>query len=85
MIITKKTAIVKTQPITTGKSILFKESTTSFPIPFQPKIYSTKTAPDNKLANHPEIAVMTGFIEFLRTCLDNVFLKLKPLAIAVLT
>ena len=57
-------AIVKTAPITTGISKLFKDSTISLPIPFHPKIYSTKTEPASKEANQPEIAVITGFNEF---------------------
>ena len=36
------------------------------PIPFHANIYSTKTAPANKLANHPDTAVTTGFSEFLK-------------------
>ena len=60
----KIVAIVKTAPITTGISKLFKDSTISLPIPYHPKIYSTKTEPANKEANQPEIAVITGLSEF---------------------
>ena len=56
--------IVKTDPIKTGTSNLFKASTISFPSPFHPKIYSTKTDPANMLANHPDKAVTTGLSEF---------------------
>ena len=56
--------IVRTDPIKTGTSSLFNESTISFPKPFQPKIYSTKTDPASILANHHERAVITGFREF---------------------
>ncbi len=55
-----------TEPMMTGKSKLFKASTISLPKPFQPKMYSTKTAPANIEANQPEMAVTTGFSEFLR-------------------
>ncbi len=60
-----KVATTNTLPIITGKSSVFNEFTSSFPNPFQLKIYSTKTAPANIDANHPEIAVTTGFKEFL--------------------
>jgi hypothetical protein len=66
LIIIKIKAIVITQPIITGISSSFKAFTISLPIPFQPKIYSTKTAPANKEANHPEIDVITGFNEFFK-------------------
>ncbi len=61
----KITEIVKTAPIKTGTSSLFKASTISFPNPFHPKMYSTKTEPANILANQPDKAVITGFKEFL--------------------
>ena len=61
----KSMAIIKTDPIITGKSKVFNALTISFPKPFQPKIYSTKTAPANMDANQPEIAVTTGFNAFL--------------------
>jgi len=57
--------MVRTDPIKTGTSNLFKASTISLPKPFHPKMYSTKTEPANILANHPDNAVMTGFKEFL--------------------
>ena len=57
--------IVRTDPIKTGTSSLFKASTISFPSLFQPKIYSTKTDPASILANQPDKAVTTGFNEFL--------------------
>ena len=57
-------AIIKTLPIITGKSNVFKAFTISFPSPFQLKMYSTNTAPANKEANHPDIAVTTGFKAF---------------------
>ena len=58
-----------TVPIITGRSLLFNASTISLPMPFQPKINSTKTAPASIEANHPEIAVTTGFKEFFKACL----------------
>ena len=48
--------IVSTEPIKTGTSNLFKASTISFPKPFHPNIYSTKTEPANILANQPDKA-----------------------------
>ena len=83
--ITKIDAINSTEPITTGKSILFKASTISFPIPFQAKIYSTKTAPANSEANQPETAVTTGFNAVLKACLKITVNLLKPFALAVRT
>ena len=83
--ITKNDAINSTEPITTGKSILFNASTISFPIPFQAKIYSTKTAPAKREANHPEMAVTTGFKELLKACLKITENLLKPFAVAVRT
>ena len=59
-------AIANTDPIITGKSRRFKALTISFPIPFQPKINSTKTAPAKSDANQPEIAVTTGFKAFFK-------------------
>ena len=55
----KEKLTIKTEPITTGTSNVFSEFTISLPKPFQPKIYSTKTAPDNIEANHPVEAVKT--------------------------
>ena len=60
LIMINSVAITKTLPIIIGKSKVFKAFTISFPNPFQLKIYSTKTAPANMDANHPEIAVTTG-------------------------
>ena len=64
----KTKAIINTAPIITGKSKVFKALTISFPRPFQPKMYSTKTAPANIEANHPEIAFTTGFKAFFTAC-----------------
>ena len=61
--------MIRTDPITTGISNVFKAVTISFPIPRHPKIYSTKTAPASMDANQPDTAVMTGFNEFLSACL----------------
>jgi hypothetical protein len=44
-----------------GKSNFSNASTVTFPIPFHPKIYSTKKAPASNSANQPVIAVITGF------------------------
>ena len=57
-------AITNTLPMIMGKSKVFNAFTISFPSPFQLKMYSTKTAPANMEANHPEIAVITGFKAF---------------------
>ena len=51
--------MVKTEPIITGKSNVFKAETISLPRPFQPKTNSTNTAPANIDANQPETAVIT--------------------------
>ena len=59
-------AMTVTEPIITGRSNKFNALTISFPIPFHPKINSTRTAPASKEANQPEIAVTTGFKEFFR-------------------
>ena len=83
--ITKIDAINSTEPITTGKSILFKASTISFPIPFQAKMYSTKTAPAKSEANQPETAVTTGFRALCKVCLKITVNLLKPFAVAVRT
>lgn len=61
---TKQAEIVRTIPITRGISRKFNAETISLPIPFQPNIYSTKTAPANIDASHPEADVITGFNEF---------------------
>ena len=65
-IIMKINAMTKTAPIITGKSRRFKAFTISFPIQFQPKINSTKTAPARREANQPDITVTTGFKAFFR-------------------
>ena len=62
---TKITEITMVMPITTGRSSFFKALTKTEPIPSQLKISSTNTAPASKEANHPEIAVITGFMAFL--------------------
>jgi hypothetical protein len=49
----------------TAESRLFNASTISFPNPFHPKMNSTKLHPQAS-TNHPEIAVTTGFNEFLK-------------------
>ena len=66
-----KVAITNTLPIIIGRSRVFNAFTISFPSPFQLKIYSIKTAPANMEANHPEIAVTTGFSAFLRACFPH--------------
>ena len=81
---TKIVAIIKTAPIITGKSKVFRAFTISLPKPFHPKTYSTKTAPANMDANHPEMAVTTGLKAFLNACLNNTFIGPSPLAFAVL-
>ena len=70
--------------MTTGKSILFKASTISFPKPFHAKTYSTNTAPASNDANHPETAVITGFNEFHNACLKTTTNLFSPFAFAVL-
>ena len=77
-------AMINTAPIIIGKSKVFKASTISFPKPFQPKIYSTKTAPANIEANQPEIAVTTGFNAFFKACFLIIFAEESPFALAVL-
>jgi hypothetical protein len=64
MLTTNVVEITSTEPMITGKSRLFNASTISFPNPFQPKyIQQNSTCME---ANHPEIAVTTGFKEFLK-------------------
>ena len=75
--------MIRTDPITTGISSVFNAVTISFPIPLQPKMYSTKTAPASIEANHPDTAVITGFKEFLRACLYTIESGDNPLALAV--
>ena len=69
LIVINKVETVRTIPIITGISSVLIELTISFPIPFQPNIYSTKTEPANMEANHPEIAVITGLSAFFIACL----------------
>ena len=66
--ITKVRAIIKTAPMITGKSKVFKAFTISLPSPFHEKMYSTKTAPASNEANHPDTAVTTGFKAFFSAC-----------------
>ena len=80
----KTIEMVNTQPIITGKSYLFRESTMTYPSPFHPKIYSMKTTPAINEANQPETAVITGFNEFFKACFHMIRLKDKPFALAVL-
>ena len=68
-IVINKVETVKTIPVITGISSVLIELTISFPMPFHPKIYSTKTEPASIEANHPEIAVTTGLREFFIACL----------------
>ena len=75
---------VRTIPIMTGVSRVLSAVTISFPTPFQPKIYSTKTAPASKDANHPEITVITGLSAFLIPCLKTTLKVDNPLEYAVL-
>ena len=82
--IINKVEMVKTAPIITGMSRVFSEVTISFPSPFHPKIYSTKTAPESSEANHPETAVITGFSAFLIPCLKITLNRDKPLDLAVI-
>ena len=76
--------MVKTAPIITGMSRVFRAVTISFPSPFHPKMYSTKTAPESNEANHPETAVTTGFNAFLIPCLKITLNRDNPFDFAVL-
>jgi len=69
LIITKNADITITAPITIGKSSFCKALISSLPIPSQPKIRSTNTAPASNDANQPETAVITGFSAFFKACL----------------
>ena len=69
----------------TGKSYLSNASTTTTPMPFQSKTYSTKTAPANKEANQPETAVTTGFKALRKAWIQMTRKGFKPLARAVRT
>ncbi len=60
------------------------ESTNNLPIPFQPNMYSTKTAPDNIEANQPEAVVKTEVKEFLKAWTIITRLSERPLDLAVL-
>ena len=62
----KNVAVIKTEPITTGKSSFSNASTVTLPMPFHPKMYSIKKAPASNSANQPVIAVTTGFKAFLK-------------------
>ena len=77
---TKNAAVNKTLPITTGKSSFSSASTVTLPMPFHPKIYSTKKAPASNSANHPVIAVITGFNAFRKACLNITAFLLRPFA-----
>lgn len=77
--------MVRILPDITGRSEKFSAFTISLPKPFQLKIYSTKTAPANKEANHPESVVTTGFKEFFNACLLIICVLDSPLDFAVLT
>ena len=79
----KKVAVIKTLPITTGKSSFSRASTVTLPIPFQPKIYSTKNAPANNSANQPVTAVITGLSALRKACFNTMVLCQSPLALAV--
>ena len=79
----KERLITVTAPTITGTSRLFNELTISLPKPFHPKIYSTKTAPASMEANHPDIAVTTGFIAFRKACFKKTEALLSPLDLAV--
>src|SRR5581483_10790344 len=83
LIITNKSDVTNTTPITTGRSYRSSDSITSLPIPSHPKMYSTKTAPAIKLANQPDIAVTTGLSAFFNACLLIILFSFNPLANAV--
>ena len=85
VMITKTAAMTKTHPIVTGKSRVFNASTNSFPIPFQPKIISTKTAPASKDANHQLTVVIIGLLATGKICRNKTLLSGTPLALAVRT
>ena len=68
-----------------GISTFSNELTNNFPIPFQPKIYSTKTAPESIEANQPDVVVNTGIKEFLKACFTTTLYSLRPFALATLT
>ena len=76
--------INKIDPITTGRSFISSASMVSFPNPLQLKIYSTKKAPARSDANHPLIAVITGFNALGKACLMRIDDWLSPFYLAVL-
>ena len=78
-------AMTSTHPMVIGKSRVFKASTNSFPIPFQPKIISTNTAPASREANQPEMVVMMGLEATGKMCLKSTFRSGNPFALAVRT
>ncbi len=77
----KKVADTSTDPITTGKSSFSNASTVTRPIPFHPKIYSTKKAPASNSANQPVMAVTTGFNALRKACFQITDLSLNPLVV----
>ena len=76
--------MTNTQPIVMGKSRVFNASTNNLPMPFQPKIISTKTAPASSDANQPLTVVIMGLEATGKRCLKNTVRSRKPLARAVL-
>jgi hypothetical protein len=64
LITTNVVEITSTEPMITGKSRLFNALFLFQSIPA--KNIFNKTAPASMEANHPEIAVTTGFKEFLK-------------------
>ena len=81
---TNKAAMTSTQPMVMGKSRVFNASTNNLPMPFQPKIISTKTAPARSDANHPLMVVMIGLDATGKRCLKNTVRSRNPFARAVL-
>jgi hypothetical protein len=65
LITTNVVEITSTEPMITGKSRLFNASTISFLIHSSQK-YIQQNSTCKHEANHPEIAVTTGFKEFLK-------------------
>jgi hypothetical protein len=65
LITTNVVEITSTEPMITG-SPDYSTLPLFLPNPFQPKNIFNKTAPASMEANHPEIAVTTGFKEFLK-------------------
>ena len=81
---TKSAAMTSTQPIVMGKSRVFNASTNNLPMPFQPKIISTNTAPASSEANHPLMVVIMGFDATGKRCLKKTVRSRSPFARAVL-